>query len=116
MVRQRGSQSSKVFKIEFHRYNNNRSNSYTENGILHIVPTVLADDAGENFLRSGTLDVHAGEPSTECTNHAWNGCIRTGTQEGILNPIKSARIRTVHSFAFKYGILEVRAKVPVGDW
>lgn len=34
----------------------------------------------------------------------------------VLNPIKSARIRTVNSFAFKYGKVEVNAKMPSGDW
>jgi len=34
----------------------------------------------------------------------------------IINPIRSARIRTVESFAFKYGRVEVSAKTPAGDW
>lgn len=28
----------------------------------------------------------------------------------------SARIRTVNSFSFKYGKMEVKAKMPAGDW
>jgi beta-glucanase (GH16 family) len=28
----------------------------------------------------------------------------------------SARLRTVNSFAFKYGFIEVRAQNPTGDW
>lgn len=28
----------------------------------------------------------------------------------------SARIRTVNTFSFKYGRVEVRAKMPIGDW
>lgn len=103
-------------KLNSLRYTNNRSNSYVENGILHIAPTLFADEAGENFLRSETLNLHGGEPAGDCTNLAFDGCIRTGTHENILNPIKSARLRTVHSFSFKYGILEIRAKMPSGDW
>lgn len=91
-------------------------NTYVENGSLHIVPTLFADEAGENFLRSGHLNLHGGEPAGDCTNLAFNGCIRTGTNESILNPIKSARLRTVHSFNFKFGVLEVKAKMPTGDW
>ena len=34
----------------------------------------------------------------------------------IINPIQSARIRTAKSFSFKYGRVEVRAKLPKGDW
>ena len=33
-----------------------------------------------------------------------------------MNPIKSARIRTAESFSFKYGRVEVEAKLPKGDW
>jgi len=34
----------------------------------------------------------------------------------VNNPIRSARIRTVNSFSFKYGRVEVKAKLPRGDW
>ena len=34
----------------------------------------------------------------------------------IINPIQSARIRTINSFSFTYGTVEVRAKMPRGDW
>jgi len=34
----------------------------------------------------------------------------------IVNPIQSARIRTVNSFSFKYGKVEINAKLPLGDW
>lgn len=33
-----------------------------------------------------------------------------------MNPIRSARLRTAESFSFKYGTVEVRAKLPTGDW
>lgn len=35
---------------------------------------------------------------------------------GSFNPIVSARLNTRRAFAFQYGQLEVRAKVPEGDW
>jgi beta-glucanase (GH16 family) len=101
---------------EFQWYQNNRSNSFVEDGNLHIAPTLLADDAGEGFLRSGQLDVNGGDPGNECTNGQFWGCFRTGNNVNYLNPIKSARLRSFHSFAFKYGIVEVRAKMPSGDW
>lgn len=101
---------------EFEYYLNNRTNSYAKNGQLHIKPTYLADDNGEDFLFSGTLDINGAYPVDECTNAAYYGCSRTGTADNALNPIKSARIRTVDSFYFKYGTLVVRAKLPAGDW
>jgi beta-glucanase (GH16 family) len=30
--------------------------------------------------------------------------------------VKSARLRTLNSFAFKYGKVEIAAKLPSGDW
>ncbi|XP_050300167.1 beta-1,3-glucan-binding protein-like [Anthonomus grandis grandis] len=101
---------------EFQYYNNNRTNSYVENGYLHIRPTYLSDDVGEDFLYSGTLDVNGGLPVDTCSNAAFYGCSRTGTATNVLNPIKSARIRTSESFSFKYGSVVVRAKMPSGDW
>jgi hypothetical protein len=51
-----------------------------------------------------------------CTNPSDWGCERIGTREHVLNPITSARIRTVDSFHFRYGRVVVRAKMPAGDW
>ena len=34
----------------------------------------------------------------------------------IVLPVHSARIRTIKSFSFLYGRVEVRAKLPRGDW
>lgn len=34
----------------------------------------------------------------------------------ILPPVQSARINTLQSFSFRYGIVEIIARMPVGDW
>ncbi|XP_060532734.1 beta-1,3-glucan-binding protein-like [Cylas formicarius] len=101
---------------EFEYYTNNRTNSFVDKGYLHLRPTFLADEVGEAFLSSGTLDVNGGAPADQCTNAMSYGCLRAGTLSNIINPIKSARIRTVESFYFKYGRVEINAKVPSGDW
>nr|AOV81831.1 3-glucan binding protein [Anopheles coluzzii] len=101
---------------EFQWYLNHRSNSYCENGIFYIRPTLLADDTGEAFLSSGTLNIHGGQPADQCTSAMFWGCERTGSPTNLINPIKSARVRTVNSFNFKYGRMEVRARMPTGDW
>ena len=46
----------------------------------------------------------------------WFGCKRTGTKNNILPPIQSARINTKDTFSFKYGKVEINAKLPGGDW
>ncbi|XP_058453580.1 beta-1,3-glucan-binding protein-like [Malaya genurostris] len=102
---------------EFQYYLNNRENSFVEDGVFYIKPTLLGiEPGGEEFLSSGTLDIHGGDPGNFCTNPAWEGCVRTGSPDAILNPVKSARVRTVNSFNFKYGHLEISAKLPTGDW
>ncbi|CAH1105417.1 unnamed protein product [Psylliodes chrysocephalus] len=101
---------------QFQWYTNNRSNTYVEDGILHIRPTLLADERGEDFLYNGTIDINGDKPTDSCTNSRYDGCVRTGTKDIILNPIKSARMHTAESFAFKFGKVEARAKAPIGDW
>ncbi|CAH1126331.1 unnamed protein product [Ceutorhynchus assimilis] len=101
---------------EFQWYLNNRTNSYVNGGNLHISPSFVSTDNGEDFLYSGTLDLNGGIPTDQCTNPSYYGCSRTGTATNIVNPVRSARIRTVDSLAFKYGSVEVRAKMPAGDW
>lgn len=71
---------------------------------------------GEHFLTSGRLDLHGGAPADLCTNAAHWGCERTGSATHPLNPVRSARLRTADAFAFKYGKVEVSAKLPAGDW
>lgn len=40
----------------------------------------------------------------------------TPNSNNILNPVRSARLHTRNSFSFKYGKIEVIAKMPTGDW
>ena len=103
---------------EFQYYNNNRSNSFVEDGILHFRPTLLAEEIGEGAVRGGfTLNIWGAQPADLCTGNAFYGCERlAGGGGNIVNPIKSARIRTAESFSFTYGKVEVRAKLPRGDW
>ena len=103
--------------FEFQYYTNNRSNSYVEDGILYLKPTLTSDQIGEEGIRSGTLNIWGNTPADLCTGNAFYGCLRSGGAGGnVLNPAKSASIRTAESFYFMYGRVEVRAKLPKGDW
>lgn len=95
--------------FEFQWYVNDRFNSYTTGGILHIKPTFTSDVFGEAFITSGRVVIHP----NECTESYNNGCDRQGTRDNIINPIRSARVDTMNSFSFKYGNLEIRVKMPV---
>lgn len=97
---------------EFQWYVNDRANTWTENGKLHIRPTFTSDYFGEDFLYWGRIVI----PPSECTSDFNNGCDRTGNSQIILPPMRSGKVTTWDSFSFKYGILEIRAKMPAGDW
>ena len=103
---------------EFQYYDNNRSNSYVKDGMLYLKPSFLVDDIGESALRGGyNFDLWGSQPATFCTGPYFYGCFRTsGAGGNILNPLRSARIRTAESFNFKYDRIEVKAQLPVGNW
>ncbi|XP_038048503.1 beta-1,3-glucan-binding protein-like [Patiria miniata] len=101
---------------EFQYYTNNRSNSYVRDNTLFLKPTLTSDKYSESFITSGTLDLWGAAPADLCTGNAYYGCQRSGSSSNAVNPVQSARVRTVDSFAFKYGRIEVEAKMPTGDW
>lgn len=106
---------------EFQWYSGSDRNSYAKDGKLFIKPTLTADEFGEDFLTGGKINLNRGSSNDRCTDdpgfaQTYYGCERTGSPERILNPIRSARLRTKDTFAFKYGKLEIRAKLPAGDW
>jgi hypothetical protein len=101
---------------EFQYYTNNRTNSYTKGGNLYIKPTLTEDKYGPGFVTSGTIDLWGSTVASECTGNAFYGCMRGGNPDNLLNPIQSARLRTTRSFGTRYGRVEVRARMPRGDW
>lgn len=42
--------------------------------------------------------------------------MRNGNEENYLNPIISGKIQSRNQFAFKYGRVEYRLRLPAGDW
>ena len=102
---------------EFQWYVNNRSNSYVDNGILFLKPSLTEDAIGHEAMTHGTVNIWGGSPADQCTNNAFYGCERSAAgSNNYINPIRSARLRSINSFSFKYGRVEVRAKLPTGDW
>jgi beta-glucanase (GH16 family) len=98
---------------EFEYYLNNRSNSFVRNGVLTIMPTYVNSTFN---VQNADVNIWGGDPSSACTDNGFFGCERQGGAGGnIVNPIQSARIRTAESFAFKYGRVEVVAKLPRGE-
>ena len=103
---------------EFQLYHNNRTNSYVKDGVLYIKPTLTADRIGaDNLKQNYRMDMWGGSPADMCTGNNFYGCERqAGAGGNILNPIQSAKITTATTFNFRYGRVEVVAKLPKGDW
>ena len=82
---------------EFELYWNNRTSSWVNNSILYLKPTYTVDYIGDANLRNGyKYSMWGGMPADHCTGNDFYGCERTsGAGGNILNPISSARIRTV---------------------
>jgi len=60
--------------------------------------------------------VKGGFNHDKCTSNAYSGCKKEGSKDHPINPVQSARLRSKRGFTFKYGKVEVEAKLPKGDW
>mmetsp|Transcript_6686 Transcript_6686/g.15915 ORF Transcript_6686/g.15915 Transcript_6686/m.15915 type:complete len:325 (+) Transcript_6686:68-1042(+) len=104
---------------EFEYYTNNRSNSFVSNGTFNIKPTLLADRLGADAVDGTvptTMELWGTQPADQCTGNQFFGCSRASGGGQVINPVQSARVRTAGTFSFKYGRVEVEAKLPKGDW
>ncbi|KAJ3214218.1 hypothetical protein HDU67_001970 [Dinochytrium kinnereticum] len=103
---------------EFQSYSNNRTNSFIRDGKLFIKPTLTSNNIGESGVMSGTTLSYWGnvEDLNSCTDNGDFGCMRTSDGNNIINPIQSAALRSVRSVNFRFGKVEIRAKLPKGDW
>ncbi|KAL9700390.1 hypothetical protein quinque_003831 [Culex quinquefasciatus] len=99
---------------EFVSYQATPDNSYVAGGHLFIVPTLLNldPDFSDERIRTGEL-ILAGCVSP--TNNEYE-CRRKAALATILPPVVSAKLNTKGSFRFQYGRVEIRAKLPKGDW
>ncbi|KAJ3128525.1 hypothetical protein HK098_004155 [Nowakowskiella sp. JEL0407] len=101
---------------QFEYTTNSSKNSFVSDGKLYIVPTLTQTDFNGQELYNGfTLNL----TDAGCVSSTpWKDCWITSnsTNNTILPPIQSARLTTKKSHSIKYGKVEVRAKMPVGDW
>lgn len=102
---------------EFEWYVNNRTNSFIRDGKLWLKPTLTEETIGKDNMHTADVNIWGGAPADQCTGNNFYGCERNAAGSGnVINPIQSARVRTVNSFSTKYGRVEVKAKLPKGDW
>ncbi|XP_075224691.1 beta-1,3-glucan-binding protein-like [Lycorma delicatula] len=98
------------YEDEFVVFDSNLTNSFIKSNCLVIKPTLLDDEHGKDFSLSGPLDL-----SSRCTSSTPCFMKRT-VGKNILPPVVSGRLSTQNSFSFLYGVVEVKAKLPHGDW
>ncbi|XP_059163523.1 beta-1,3-glucan-binding protein-like [Physella acuta] len=101
------------FNGEFQVYTNDHKNVYARDGHLYLHPITTVSDPrfDENFLHTGHMDMNT--LFGRCTQSGNNGCTRDG-RNGFLPPIMSGKVKSVPTL--RYGTIEVRAKIPRGDW
>lgn len=90
-------------------------NCYVKNGELHITPSLSTDIWGNDVKRMRSGEFNLGAQCTGLLDKSLE-CRKKAQFFQILPPVVSARINTKHFFSFRYGKVEVRAKLPKGDW
>lgn len=101
---------------EFEWTTDSTNNTYIKDGMLHIVPTLTSDALGVAAVDNGyTLNLTT---TGVCTSTDYLQCgVSSNSSTGtILPPIQSARLTTRGTKSIRYGRIEVRAKMPTGDW
>lgn len=91
-------------------------NAYVKDGKLYITPTLTNETISDAEILNGyTVNLTA---DGTCTGSGASQCwVTSNKSEGtIIPPVQSARINTKISALTKYGKVEVRAKMPKGDW
>ncbi|KAK7203187.1 concanavalin A-like lectin/glucanase domain-containing protein [Myxozyma melibiosi] len=101
---------------QFEWTTNSSDNAFVKDNQLHIVPTLTADYIGEkNMLNGYTVNLTT---DGTCTSHTLSDCaVRSNAStDDMIPPIRSARLTTKFSANVKYGKVEIRARLPAGDW
>ncbi|TFK38507.1 GH16 beta-1,3-glucan recognition protein [Crucibulum laeve] len=128
---------------EFEMTTASTNNSFVRDGYLYIAPTLTSDNIGADAIVDGyvynitgcTFNITQGlsytSSSTQTANASaigmdqefdaagyYKACsaVSNSTAGQIINPVQSARISTRRSANIKFGRVEVRAKIPNGDW
>ncbi|KAL3274986.1 hypothetical protein HHI36_019760 [Cryptolaemus montrouzieri] len=98
---------------EFVIYTNQPEVLKVADGNLIIKPTLSENIFGKNFVTSKReYDI-----GPRCTGKlGTNECVQFADGAVIKPPVASAQISTKNSFSFLYGKIEVKAKMPEGDW
>lgn len=97
---------------EFVMYMNRQDTLQTNGGILKIKPLLSEEIFGDGFVTSQ----NGFDFKERCTDVTGSPACKRRYTGFILPPVVSSQITTKQSFWFKYGKIEIRAKLPKGDW
>ncbi|KAF5294932.1 hypothetical protein FQR65_LT10644 [Abscondita terminalis] len=98
---------------EFVIYQDDPQNLYISKNMIHLTPTLVETRLGPGFVSDAkTLDL--GENCTGIMESYQ--CMQTPKAWFILPPVFASQISTKDRFSFVYGVVEIRAKLPKGDW
>jgi beta-glucanase (GH16 family) len=97
---------------QFEQTTSDPENVFIKDGQLYLKPTLQDESL---ITTNNVINLTA---SGLCTSSVWSDCIAsTNTTNGtIVPPVKSARLNTKLGATIKYGRVEVKAKIPKGDW
>ncbi|KII85577.1 glycoside hydrolase family 16 protein [Plicaturopsis crispa FD-325 SS-3] len=98
---------------EFQMTTDSSDNMYINDGQLYIVPTLTSDTLGTDAIFNGgnyTLDNCSTDNSTACSVSS------SSDTDTVINPVMSGRLNTKGKVTLQYGKVEIRAKLPTGDW
>lgn len=94
---------------EFVVFDNNRDNLFIHDGYLNIRPTITQENMKQAKLDFGSRCTPVFNKRNECTLMPQPLFI-------YVPPINSSQIHTANKFEFQYGKIEIKAKLPKGDW
>ncbi|RSH92346.1 hypothetical protein EHS25_008761 [Saitozyma podzolica] len=100
---------------EFEWTTTSTNNSFVQDGVLYIVPTLTADALGAAAITNGyTLNLTA---DGTCTSSNVSECVAVSNSStnSIVNPVQSARLVTRGKVSIKYGKVEVTSSSWTGS-
>lgn len=100
---------------EYNIYEKRSETSFIKENKLVIRPQLMTNvlDFDDRRIRSGEYNLGAA-----CTplENAVDECKKKANYGYIIPPVTSAFLNTRKKFSFQYGRVEIKAKLPVGDW
>lgn len=94
---------------EFAVFDSRDENIFLRDGYLNIRPTFTKDDMRQASINFGSRCTPVSTVRRECKMSSMSPFL-------YVPPVNSSQIHTRNAFNFKYGRVEIKAKLPKGDW